>query len=110
MSNWATAYANRGKGGVSDSKAVEGLSEDYPELAKLLCGIPGKASGTFEVPRATLMFFVEGSRLKFCINIQDGDECAFGCCDDPSKPWHSVNRALADGDFEWKSKKGKSRS
>lgn len=86
-------------------KVVDGLS-DYPELQSVLCGEPAR-DGRPSAPPSTLMLFIEGERLKFCLSPREGDLVAFGGPLDVSKLAESLEHCIAAGDYDWKRRKSR---
>lgn len=78
--------------------------EEFPQLSEVLGGIP--AAGDDEaLPRHSVILFLEGGRLKFCLSNRGSQRCAFGTVEDPAKGLAGVELALAEGHYEWKNRK-----
>lgn len=80
------------------------LAEDYPATAWALAGRPKDHEAGAESP-ATIMLFFDSGKLKFCISPKVGLGVAFGSIDDPTQPMASIERAIANGKYEWKNRK-----
>lgn len=82
----------------------EEFAAEFPCTLEVLRGHP-KTDDLPGVCPATLMFFIEGGRLKFCISPREGSRVAFGVLDDPTKGLAALELALVKGAFEWKTKR-----
>jgi len=104
-SQWVNSFKVATGVSPDQSAALADLREEAPELASVLGGTR-KPDGNWEVPPMTVMVFVEGDRLKFCLSSQTHARVAFGCVADPAKIVSSIEDALVKGAFEWKPRKG----
>lgn len=105
MSKFAESFRSHTTPGAAESQAVAELRDECPELASILGGSRNSMGG-WEVPPCTVMLFVEGDRLKFCLSPQTGNRVAFGVLKDPTKGLLSLEEELVKGAYEWKARKG----
>lgn len=106
MSKLIAAYSSAGAKTGEDGPLVLALREEFPELVKALQGCKN-LDGQCVMPPCTLMIFLEGDRLGFCISPKTGTKVAFGTVPDPSKGLAGIEHELAEGHFEWKQKRGR---
>jgi hypothetical protein len=97
MSSYREALrAARGRQDGDGCIAPEGLREEYPELADVLCGVAA-ADGEAAIPAATVTLYVKDGRLRFSVGGKDADVCFFGEVADASKGLLGVEEALSRG-------------
>lgn len=101
MSTYLTSYGNGVNGHPGDFPDVEYFRTHFPNLLAALQGDPAEGK-TWKVPPATLMLFIEGGRLKFCLSPKHGTRVCFGVVKRPDATVASIEQALADNEFEWK--------
>lgn len=104
MSNFVKSYMSQDGDGQLSSPNIVALREDYPNLTEALLGAKGP-DGKIAIWPSTLMLFLEGDVLKFCLSPKVGDKVAFGTILDPSKGLLGIEQALESGKFEWKKRK-----
>jgi hypothetical protein len=75
--------------------------DEYPELAMMMGGADPVDGQPAILPHSLILFW-EGTRLKFCLSNKRLPNCCFGTVGDASKGLYGVEKALVDGDFEWK--------
>lgn len=92
-------------GGPSELERL--MREKWPTLADVLFGAPAANEGEHSLPSCSIIVFVEGDRLKFCLTPQGLDKVAFGTISEPLEGFSGLERALDAGDFAWRSKRGK---
>lgn len=83
------------------------MRKRWPTVADALFGvtIAGNASASF--PSCSIILFVEGDRLKYCLTPQGKDRVAFGTISTPLDGLDGLESSLAAGDFAWRAKRGK---
>lgn len=82
----------------------------WPCIADVLCGVEAADGSEDSSPPLSIIFFVEGASLKFCLSRYKGTERAFGTIGAPALGLDGLEAALAAGDFEWTSRRAKNRS
>jgi hypothetical protein len=104
--------SGRGAGPDEDpggrDRVLEDLRHAYPLVAGCLGGITGPTPAD-SLPCSTIMVFLDGGKVKFCLSPSEGPQIAFGCVGDPVLLWESIEDALRAGDVEWKARSGKRR-
>lgn len=83
------------------------IRERWPNLADALFGVSCADDASASFPSCSIIMFVEGDRLKFCLTPQGKDRVAFGTFSAPLDGFSGLEAALAAGDFAWRAKKGK---
>jgi len=83
------------------------LQKNHPCIADVLCGVDPVDGSEESSPALSIILFVEGSALKFCLSRYKGAEKAFGTIGAPSDVLNSLEAALAAGDYEWVHKRAK---
>lgn len=106
MSKLVTAYSSGHPAAGDETPFLIALKEEYPELAAALKGTKN-VEGQIVLPPCTLMLFLDGDRLGFCLSPKAGSRVAFGSVPDPAKGLAGVESELAAGHFEWKNKRGR---
>lgn len=81
--------------------------EAYPNIATLLLGVPGKASGTWDTPPHTVVIFVEGGRLKAIVGAGDENPKFFTTVNQLEGFLDDLELCLETNKGEWKPAKGK---
>jgi hypothetical protein len=79
----------------------------WPNVADALFGVSNAEDAANSLPSCSIIMFVEGDRLKFCLTPQGKEQVAFGTISRPTDGFDGLEAALAAGDFAWRSKKGK---
>jgi hypothetical protein len=87
--------------GKAEEYIDEGFFAEHPLLARAMGGSPATESEPAFLPHSLILFW-EGGRLKFCLSRKGLPNCCFGTVEDPSKGLQGVEKAIADGHFEWK--------
>jgi len=77
------------------------FAESYPALAEVLAGAPA-GDGMDAMYPHTVMIFVEGGRLKFCLNCSQSLAVGFGTIEDGSKPLEGIDKAIAEDRIDWR--------
>jgi hypothetical protein len=100
--SWTQSFwAGQGKDGKVNS-LPDNFRAKYPTLAEVF---EGSAPGTKENPAApscSVILFLEGSQLKFCLSPKVGNRIAFGCIGQPLEALECLESELLAGHFEWK--------
>jgi hypothetical protein len=109
MSKLRSSYSQFVASQTADGPMTASLREEYPSLVEAFTGIRDDA-GNWEVWPCTVMMFLEGDVLKFCLNPKSGNRVAFGSVSDASKGFSGIDQALRDGNFEWKPRGHRNRS
>lgn len=94
-----------GNGDVLSSSMAEHV-EQWPNMVQAFVGRKNEL-GHWEPGPATLMIFLEGDQMKFCLSPKYTTKVCFGCISDPSMILDSVEQALTTGKCEWKLRGGK---
>jgi len=76
--------------------------ESHPMLSEAMAGVPGVASGTWEVPPQSLTIWLEGPWVKFCLGSDKSSIKCFGSFQGFSNGFDGVEKALRDGHCEVK--------
>lgn len=104
MNSFVKSYFSQDGDGQRSSPEVQAILAEWPNLGEALLG--GRdPDGKEAVPPITLMLFLEGDKLKFCLNPKWGAKVAFGTIPDASKGLEAVEAELAAGRFEWKKRR-----
>lgn len=103
MSKLAESYRSHVSSATSDGPQVQALREEFPSIVEAMRGVVGDEQTPTLWP-CTVMLFLEGDTLKFCLNPKSGNRVAFGTVSDASKGLQGVEQALRDGQFEWKAR------
>lgn len=106
MSKLVQSYSTSSPANGEDTPFLAALREEYPELATCLRGTKN-VDGQCVLPPCTLMLFLDGDRIGFCLSPKAGTRVAFGSLSDPSKGLAGVESEIAAGHFEWKNKRGR---
>jgi len=106
MSKLIQSYATSSSSNGEDTPFVTELRGEYPELIQAMRGTKN-VDGQCVLPPCTLMIFLEGDRMGFCLSPKNGTRVAFGTVSDPAKGLQSVEAEIAAGHFEWKNKRGR---
>jgi len=106
MSKLIQSYSSANPASGEDTPFLAALREEYPELAQALRGTKN-VDGQCVLPPCTLMLFLDGERIGFCLSPKAGQRVAFGSLPDPSKGLAGVEAEIAAGHFEWKNKRGR---
>lgn len=107
MSKLVESYRAHVASQTEDGVQVAALREEFPAITEALKGVPSDVPGETVWP-CTLMLFLEGDTLKFCLNPKSGNRVAFGSVPDAAKGLHGVESAIVNGNFEWKARGRKS--
>lgn len=106
MSKLVQSYASGASSNGEDTPFLAALRDEYPELAAALRGTKN-VEGQCLIPPCTLMLFLDGERIGFCLSPKAGSRVAFGSLPDPSKGLAGIEAEIAAGHFEWKNKRGR---
>lgn len=106
MSKYGESFFHQTPDGVRQSPKIVELAAEYPEMTQVLLGVKRAENDGASIPTASIILFLEGDAMKFCLKPKYGGNVAFGTLQDPVKGFQELERALRDGDFEWK-KSGK---
>jgi len=106
MSKLIQSYSSAADHNGEDTPFLTSLREEYPELAQAMKGTKN-IEGQMLLPPCTLMLFLDGDRLGFCLSPKNGNRVAFGSVPDPAKGLGGVEAEIAAGHFEWKNKRGR---
>jgi hypothetical protein len=79
----------------------------WPNLADALFGVIGVVDQSVALPSCSIILFVEGDRLKYCLTPQGSDKVAFGTISEPLEGFSGLESSLAAGDFAWRAKRGR---
>ena len=101
MSKFREQYKNA-KEKPSRGGEAAGDAEAFPILTEAMGGVPGTASGTWEVPPQSLTIWFEGPWVKFCLGCDRSTIKTFGSFQGFNLGLDGVERALADGKCETK--------
>lgn len=104
MSKIDDLYRQALNGPTGLSADLEAFSCEFPHVWQVFQGRPYTADDPGRPP-ATILLFAEGGKLKFCIKPKQGGLVAFGTVSDASRGLYGVDKAIADGDLEWKKSK-----
>jgi len=101
MSKWRDQYksakSNPGRGGMQAADF-----DSHPILSEAMAGVPGTASGTWEVPPQSLTIWLEGPWVKFCLGSDKSSIKTFGSFQGFSTGFDGIEKALEKGDCETK--------
>jgi len=104
MSKFRTRYGQAvSRRGIVELAPHE-FRESYPALSEALSGAPAGDGMDAMFPH-TVMIFLEGGRLKWCLNASQANAVGFGTVEDPSKPLESIDRAIAEDRIDWRVRK-----
>jgi len=104
MSQFRTRYGQAvNRRGIVEAIPHE-FRESYPVLSEALGGSPA-AEGMTEMYPHTLMIFVEGGRLKYCLSCSQAQAVGFGCIQDPAKALESIEQDLEQDKIDWRQRK-----
>lgn len=106
MSSWKDQYLSAGSRGVVDENLWGEIILEIPTLVEAMTGSVDD-KGSWVMGPATLMMFVEGGKLKFCLSPKYTAKVCFGPVDDVERPFLAIEKALQDGRCEWKARAGK---
>lgn len=105
MSIYGQTYSSSAGGKEEANALPEEFLSKFPILSEALAGVYD-SSGKCKMSKATLMIFLDGGRLKFCISPQGSPRVAFGMLPGVFPSFQTVEDELKAGKFEWKSKRG----
>lgn len=105
MSSYEHSYSTSKPSNGSGGDCSPEFAAEFPNLATVFSGVYEADTGNCKVPRASIILFWEGGKLKFCISPKVGSQVAFGTVEDETTGLAGVEAAVALGHFEWK--KGK---
>jgi hypothetical protein len=103
MSKLVESYRRHVEAKTQDGPQVMSLRDEFPAIVEAMKGVTD-ATGAYVVWPCTVMLFLEGDTLKFCLNPKSGNRVAFGTVSDAGKGLHGVEQAIVDGNFEWKAR------
>lgn len=101
MSTYLDQVKIRDGDGVLEDSILADHVEQWPNLCQALGGIK-QDDGKWQVGPATLMIFLEGGIMKFCLSPKYFPKVCFGVVSDPTMVLDSVEHALTTGKCEWK--------
>jgi len=101
MSKWRDRYKSAASSPERGGQAAGDL-ERYPILSEAMGGVPGTATGTWEVPPQSLTIWFEGPWVKFCLGSDRSDVKTFGSFQGFDMGLDGVEKALDDGKCETK--------
>ena len=84
---------------------LEPLRDICPSVREIFTGVVD-SEGIEIVKPASILFFMDGNRLKFLIRPKDQGEQGWGVVDECRKPFESIELALNKDQVDWKLKKG----
>lgn len=83
------------------SKDIDLLAATHPILASILAGREkGHPAGA--MPTTSVLIFLDGGRIKFCLHPVESQKVAFGCITDPSDLLTSFEAEVTAGNYEWR--------
>lgn len=103
MSKLVSSYRQHLDSQTQDGPQIAALREEFPSMVEAMKGVTDEA-GAWVVWPCTVMLFLEGDALKFCLNPKSGNRVAFGTVPDASKGLSGVDEAIREGNFEWKAR------
>jgi len=106
MSKLKDSYSSHAASLSETPASLQAISDEFPSLVEALVGIRGEDK-LWELPPCTIMIFLEGDRVKFCLNPKSGPRVAFGTVDDLSKGLSALEKSLSEGNYEWKARGGR---
>lgn len=106
MSKYLDAVTARDGNGSLEHTDLAEFGESWPELTQAMVGVKGP-DGKWLVGPATVMLFLEGGKMKFCLSPKYSSRICFGCVVDPSRALDSIEVALATEKCEWKARGGR---
>jgi hypothetical protein len=83
-----------------------GFENEFPEVSAVLKGSFNQETRFWIIPPASITLFVEGARLKFVCNPRGHGQVCFGTIADASSGLQGLEKALAEGNCEWKPRSG----
>lgn len=92
------------------SDAHNAMRQRWPSIADALFGTVGTEGGYPSTPPFTIVLFVEGPQLKFCLRSDDHPMNCFGCVRAALDGFDGLEKALAEGQFSWRPRKDRKRS
>lgn len=90
-----------------DTPLARELKEKWPNIADALCGCHCESDPSLSTPPYTIMLFLEGPCLKFCITTQESRDVAFGVVQEALLGFDGLEKSLEAGQFSWRLKKGR---
>jgi len=76
--------------------------DEFPILSEAMSGVPGTASGSWDVPPQSLTLWFEGPWVKFCLGCDRSTIKTFGSFQGFAQGLLGVEKALNDGKCETK--------
>lgn len=101
MSSFVKSFISQDGGEQRLSPEISAFHDEFPELCDAMLGAKDP-DGKQAIPPVTLMLFVEGDKVKFCLSPKYGDKIAFGTLVGAEKGLSGVEQAIKAGQFEWK--------
>lgn len=96
------------KPSAGEQSALEiDIRKCWPNLADCLFGVPSADGGEPLMPSCSIVMFIEGDRLKYCLTPQGSTHVAFGTISAPMEGFNGLEASLERGDYAWRAKKGK---
>jgi len=93
-------FSNPDRGNIDENLWGEMVLE-YPNLIEAFTGIVDEDK-RWKMGPSTLMLFVEGGKLKFCLSPKYTASICFGVVPDPTRAFDSIESELQKGHYEWK--------
>jgi len=103
MGVWRDQVFNNPDRGTVDESLWSDLILEWPNLIEAFTGTVD-ADKRWLMGPCTVMLFVEGGKLKFCLSPKYTSRICFGVVTDPSKPFDSIESELTLGHYEWKAR------
>jgi hypothetical protein len=91
-------------------EAYSQLRQHWPGIADALFGTKGEEGGWPSTPPFSIILFVEGHQLKFCLRSDEHSMSCFGCVRDIANGFDGLENALQEGQFSWRPKKERKRT
>jgi len=82
--------------GTEARKACKAIAKDFPHVAEILGGIAGK-EGQEPISPSAISIWIQDGQARFSTNVKSASRTIIGDIADLSKPWESINYAIADG-------------
>lgn len=101
MSSYEKRFSQQQGAQQRENKCSDQLRADYPNVVLAFEG--RKATGDLaEIPPCTIMLFLEGGSLKFCLSPKSGREVGFGTLNANVGILEGLEWCLDDGQIDWK--------
>lgn len=80
---------------------LQTLEAICPNVRDMLTGVYDDL-GNQTVKGASLTFWLDGAKLKFCVRPKDQTLLGWGVCKDHCKPFESIELCLMNDEIDWK--------